>query len=212
MMRVFLLSILMATSYATWKSHCDGIGHRARGTMVGCMIVVRSNRAVATATGNMAYDKFKDWPRAQNTVLEKTCLPLMFDGAKFQSVQAEDDFSVYTFSGEYDGMKKPVMIFAPSKQMMIVAMFTKRESNVDAVCKIASNLKRQNTAATETDAEVGANWGTQKDGQNMFWDCVEFLAIVGLAFGSGYMLAKYKQKESQKVKHVDYEALNVEMS
>jgi len=188
MMRIFLLCTLMAISYATWDSHCDAIESSAGDSFMGCMVIGYGVRY--GGAGTLALDKFADWPTVQKTVLEHTHKAAMYDGAKFLCVQQTDSFSVFTYSGTYAGIKKPVMVIAPSHTTMVVGLFSKRDSNVDHVCKIAANLAANNYAATETDAEVGASGVTGSSNLNI----VVGGALAMLAFYGGYSYAQMSKE------------------
>jgi len=190
MMRIFLLSILMAISYASWDSHCDAVEAMAGDSFVGCMIVGQTGIRYTTdgGTGDLYLNNFADFQAVVGTVLNKNHMALMYDTAKFLCVQQTDDFSVFTYSGDYHGIKKPIMIIAPTKTAVVVGLFSKRDSNVDHVCRIAGNLAANNVlaAATETDAEVGASGVTGSSSLNV----VVGGALAMLAFYGGYSYAQ----------------------
>lgn len=62
-------------------------------------------------------------------------------GHKFQNVRQEEDFTVFSFSGDLGGNAKPVLILARTKTAAVLGLFTKRDANVDVTCKVATNLK-----------------------------------------------------------------------
>merc|ERR1719431_908192 len=59
---------------------------------------------------------------------------------RFQNVKQED-FTLWSFSGDLGGVQKPVLILARTKTAAVMGLFTKRDANVQVTCTVAGNLK-----------------------------------------------------------------------
>jgi len=130
----------------SWDGHATAVVDASSGT---CLEATIFNKEGTTFCAPGA--KFlKDLTVAEKQTMIKihdqqshAAFVLNFGGKphRFQNVKQEEDFTLWSFSGDLGGVQKPVLILARTKTAAVMGLFTKRDANVQVTCTVAGNLK-----------------------------------------------------------------------
>merc|ERR1719354_213413 len=59
---------------------------------------------------------------------------------RFQNVNQQDDFTLWSFAGDLGGVNKCILILARTKTAAVLGLFTTRDANVQVTCEAATAL------------------------------------------------------------------------
>ena len=133
---------------SSWESHCDAISALSGKSYVeACIFNV--DGVFYTSCGHNYFSELT--PDHKKSLIKlhdgqkHGSFVLNYKGAthKFLAVQHTDEFTLLTFSGNLGDLQKPVMVLARTKTAAVLALFNKRDNNVNNCCKIAENLVSQ---------------------------------------------------------------------